>query len=221
MPDTRQTALEKKAAGNEDSTLNNLEKKRFENLNISEGKPIAFSSCNAIAIPLELEERYVEKGERIPSYFNSAVLGADASRSSLVFDKPEYIDRICIFEYNIAEDGKQRYYIAEDEGYSTHFNSLIFMELYNYTDFKKGKRKLMVYDLKNDKLTQLSPDSADLQKWYVFNGSSRILMYCNFGTEYDPDENILFGDFRSGGIPQPALEKQHLLQMKKQMVKQP
>lgn len=201
--------------------LNDLEKKRFENLNISEGKPIAFRSCNAIAIPLVPEERYQDKGERIPSYFNIAVLGADASRASLVFDKPVYIDHICIFEYGIAEDGKQRYHKDEDEGYSTHFNSLIFMELYNYTDFKKGKRKLLVYDLKNDKLTQLSPDSADLQKWYVFNGSSRILMYCNFGTEDTPDENILFSDFRSGGIPQPALEKQHLLQMKKQMVKQP
>lgn len=217
---SQKSALEKQAENNKDSTLNAVEKKRFENLNISEGEPIAFRSCDAIAIPLELEERYVEKGERIPSYFNIAVLRPGTSGASLVFEKPVYIEQIRVFEYSISEDGEELYHSEEDQHYSAHFNSLLFLDVYNYVNFEKGKRKLLVYDLKNDKLTQLSPDSADLQKWYIFNGSSRILMYCDYGTREQPDENLTFADFRNFRTPVPALEKQRLLQMKREMIKE-
>ncbi len=174
---------------NSDSTLSESSKYYYENTKIEFGQPIAFKSTNNIAIPIILEQKYVDKGMPKHSYFNIAIVNTSNVVTKLLFEHSVIIDNVLTFERQTDFDDVY-YYDDDQRTFSKEYNSLIFFELWKYENRKKDNKRLFVYDLENDKLNQLSPEHCNVTNWNIFDNQSKILIHYQF----DSNNNGVFDE---------------------------
>ncbi len=204
---------------NTDTTLTVDDKQIIENIKVGFDDPIAFTSTNNTAIPLILNQKFVDKGILENRYYNIIVISPYDTAGIMVFDTSGVIRKIKTFEKRIEINMDNDYYENDERIYSKDFNSLIFIEKQEFGTKGKGNFVLYVYDLKNKQLKQLSPSGFNLVKWFPLDGKSSIIMTCqcddNIDGKYDgkDDERIFLADVRKGSS---SLEKKiDLLKLKK------
>lgn len=180
--------LDKAVLVNPDSSLTESGKFYYENTKIQFGKPISFESTENIAIPIILEQKYVDKGMPKHSYFNIAVIDTSNQVQKLLFKETVVIDNIQTFEnqnnYNEIYDYDEDY----RRDFSDDYNALIFFDLWKYKERKRGYKRFYVYNLEKDELRQLSLENTNVTDWHLFNNQSKILIKYQF----DSDNNGFF-----------------------------
>ena len=207
---------------NSDSTLSESNKYYIENTKIEFGQPISFKSTKNIAIPIILEQKYVDKGMPYNSYFNIAIIDTSNSVKKMLFEYSVIIDNILTFEKQTDYDGE--YYYEDDERiFSKEYNSLIFFDLWKYNNRKKDYKRFCVYDLENDKLKQLSPDSCNVTSWNIFDNQSKILIHFQFDSDKNgkfdnnDDENMILVNPRKDINSKELFDLQKLKKIKLQV----
>ena len=189
--------LNEAVLNNPDSSLNESGRYYYENTKIQFGEPISFNSTANIAIPIILEQKYVDKGMPKHSYFNIAIIDKDNQVKKLLFQSSVVIDNILTFERQNDFDDIYNYY-EDYQDFSEDYNSLIFFDLWKFKDRKKDYKRLFVYNLKTDELRQLSPENSNVTGWNIFNNQSRMLIHYQFDSDKNgifdkkDDENMLF-----------------------------
>jgi len=201
-PDKSRQELEDAVNKNKDSIDRNT-KYYIENTRISFGTPICLKSTENMAIPIILDEIYMDKEMNQYSYFNIAVVDSTNYMKKLLFDESVVIEDIKVFEDRkeyVYNEYSEEYSDGDERQYSGHYNSQVFFYIYKFKNRKTDYRRLFVYNLKTDKLTQLSPEKGNVQSWKAFNNHSKVLIYYKFDGNKDgkydekDDENLIMVD---------------------------
>lgn len=181
---------------NKDSSLSKQSKYYLENTKIEFDDPIAFKSTRNIAVPVILEQKYVDKLMPNNSYFNIAIIDTSNTVVKLLFEESVIIDNVFTLEEKFEFTGT--YYEEEDKKkYSEDYNSLIFFDLWYYKNRNRDYKRFCVYDLKNDVLNQLSPDNCNVISYNIFENEPKIFIHYNFDSnkngKFDKtdDENMV------------------------------
>jgi hypothetical protein len=208
--DSNKKALAEATIANDDSTLNLKDKAQFENIQIKASEPIAMASSNNVAVPILLEERYEDKGFPDHSFVNISIVLENESKAKLLFHQTMVIKHIQVFEPQVESVVTRDNFYPPDESDSIYnrtwpreFEGLIFFEACRFQNKKCDYQRLYCYDLKNDRLRQLSPENADVMEYRFFKGTSRVLITYSLDNNQDgvfgelEDQNISLVDFRS------------------------
>jgi hypothetical protein len=220
--DPKRKQLAEAVATNPDSSLDLKEKARLENLRIEIGEAISFPCTKNIAIPLLLEENFIDK-ELYQSFFNIAILRPGEELADLLFDESVFVENI--ETYGAQTEGMStwsnfqtygiEHFKEEAENYEwkwpAEFEGLIFFELYRFKGKERDYKRLLCYDLKNDALRQLSPENAHVVNHRFFKGSSQVLITSRLDSDHNgkfenlDDQNISLVDFRRPEVPSSLL----------------
>lgn len=195
--------LKERVASNSDS-LDERTKYFLENTKVSFSIPIVLESAEHIAVPIKLEEIYVEKEMPQYSYFNIAVLDKEFAFKKYLFEKSVVIRSIVTIEDRVLDE--EEYYDDYESKKSNEFNSLLFFDLWEFKERKEDYRRLFVYDLKNDSLLQLSLPETHVINWSVVKGKNAVYIHylrdSNNDGKFDEkdDANMIFVSL-SGNSP--------------------
>lgn len=212
--------LEQRVENNDDSTLSESDKYKWENTKVEFGKPIVLKSTKNIAIPIILEDIYKDKLTTEHRYFNIAIIDEFNALKKMLFDKSVVIHDLFTIENPVHE--YDRYYDeGKDQIFSDDYNSLLFMEVAAFTEGKKSDMKrLYVYDLEKDVLNPLTPNHYDVKSWRIYKGISRMIIRIAADTDkngvYDEKdtENVVMVDPNEPNELLPLFDTEALKEVK-------
>lgn len=190
--------LKERVAGNKDS-LDERTKYYLENTKVDFGNPIVLKSSKNIAVPVQLEEIYVEKEMPEYTYFNIVILDEHFKFNKYLFDKSVVIGFVKTVEENVFNtDG---YYEGDYKKIEQpEYNSLLIFDLWEFKKRKKDYRRIYVYDLNLDSLRQVSLPGTNVLEWHTIPGKKAIYLKYQNDTNKDgvfdekDDSNIIFVD---------------------------
>jgi len=208
---------------NPDTTIEDSIKIKLENTKVEFDEPICLPSSDNIAIPVLFNRKHVDKGEFYLSFFNIAIIDKNNKLKRMLFDTPVIIENITTFEKRCYEDFD---YFNDDENveYSKDYNSLIFFELFQYSNKKKDYRRLFVYNLENDILTQLSPDKCNLVAWHIMEDKPKIVIRVQLDSDNNnvfdkkDDHNIVVVNPNENKTPNPLFDLESLKLIKLKLI---
>lgn len=212
--------LKQRVAGNSDS-LDERTKYFLENTKVDFGTPIVLKSSKNIAVPVQLEEIYVEKEMPKYTYFNIAILDEEFKFKKYLFDKSVVIGSIETEEENVFD--QDNYYEGDyKKPEMPEYNSLLIFDLWEFEKRKKDYRRIYVYDLNLDSLRQISIPNTHVLEWKTIPGKKAIYLKYQNDTNKDgvfddkDDSNIVFVDLHDNSA---ASEIFDLLELKKLKLK--
>lgn len=212
--------LEQRVAANSDS-LDERTKYYLENTKVDFGNPIVLKSSKNVAVPVQLEEIYVEKEMPEYTYFNIAILNEEFKFKKYLFDKSVVIGSIETEEDNVF-DGESYYEEDSKRTEMTEYNSLLIFDLWEFKKRKKDYRRIYVYDLNLDSLRQVSIPNTHVLEWKTIPGKKAIYLRYQSDTNKDgtfddkDDSNIVFVDLNSTSDPSEIFD---LMELKKLKIK--
>lgn len=222
---TNREGLNQAFSLNEDTSLTESGKYFFENTKIEFGNPISFNSTQNIAIPIILEQKYVDKGIPRRSYFNIAIVDTSNTIKKMLFEESVIIDNLLTLEKQTDFQNLYNYDDEEFRVYSERYNSLIFFDLWMYKNRKRDYNRFFVYNLEKDELHQLSPDNCNVTGWNIFDNQSKIMIQYQFDSDQNgkfektDDENMIIIDPNSPQKSTGLFDLEKLKKIKLQVAK--
>lgn len=220
--------LDRAVANNTDSTLSKETKYYLENTKIEFGSPITFDSIDNILIPIIFDQKYTDKRMPKQSFFNIALIDSTDRVKKLLFEESVVIEGIKTLTY--TSSGKfyeAREYVEKNiSNFAYVDNYLLLLNVWKYKDRKKDYRRLFVYDVKNDRLQQLSPEDGNVTDFHIFDKQSKILITYQFDSDKNDifnekdDENMVIVDPKSKPVHQPLFDLDKLKEIKMQVAEE-
>ncbi len=216
--------LDKLVDQNSDTNLTTGVKYFLENTKVSFDNVIALPSTRKYAVPIILEEIFVDKMEVDYSYYNIAILDSSGGFEKFLFNESVMIEDIRVFEEQVDpmfyDSYESEYADTETKHYPEKYDGLIFFLAKRYEKRKSGFNQLFVYDLIRDSLTVLSPPNYDVFKWGPFIDRSSVFIDMYFDSnkngkyDEDDDRNILITNPRQPNSLTPIFNLDELKELK-------